>query len=289
MAKIDSKKQEKAFATLLKKVKAGHGGEEPDALEPIAELVFSFLTWNATVKQADTAFGKIMAQVVDLNELRVSHVHEIVELIGVRYPDAQRRVIRLLESMMEIYDREHDFKMSSVLSKGKREQREYLDTLPGIPPFVAARVGLLSFGAHAMPVDDRLMVLLIDAGVFDDQTTPVEAESWLTRQVKAGEALDAYMALQAWADKQRVTLPQPEQTPPMKTAAAAPPAEEEPDVSKSSSKTKAPTKKTSAATTKKKPSKKKAAATPKKKASKTTKASATAKKKTSKKRVAKKK
>ncbi|MEM6506816.1 MAG: hypothetical protein AAF711_15365 [Planctomycetota bacterium] len=264
MAKTDTKKQEKAFATVLKKARSAASGEEIDELEPIAELVVSFLTWNATSRQADTAFGKIMAQVVDLNELRVSHANEVVELIGVRYPDAQHRVIRLLQSMMEIFEREHDYKMGSLATRSKRELREYLDTLPGIPPYVAARVALLAFGAHAMPVDDRLLILLIKAGVFEAGTTPADAEAWLSRQVKAGDALDAYAALQEWADSQRVTIPSPPKTPPLKSS----PVPEQPKKATKAASTKKVVKKT---TTKK---------TAKKK---------TNKKKTTKKRVAKKK
>lgn len=267
MAKTDTKKQEKAFASVLKKATAAWSGEEADELEPIAELVVSFLAWNATVRQADTAFGKIMAQVVDLNELRVSHANEIIELIGVRYPDAQHRVIRLLQSMMEIFDREHDYKMGSLGSRSKREQREYLDTLPGIPSFVAARVALLSFGAHAMPVDDRLLTLLIKEGVFESGTTPAEAESWLTRQVKAGDSMQSYLALQEWADGQRVTIPTPPPTPAVKTA----PMKEEPATPAKKTAKASPAKKSTKKTTKKSAAKK------------------TTKKKTTKKRVAKKK
>ena len=263
MAKTDTKKQEKAFAAVLKKAKSKWGGEEADELEPIAELVFSFLMWNATERQADTAFGKIMAQVVDLNELRVSLTNEVIEMVGVRYPDANNRIIRMLQSMMEIFDREHDYKMGSLAARSKREQREYLDTLPGMTPFVAARVALLAFGAHAMPVDDRLLTLLIKAGVFEPGTTPADAEGWLTRQVKAGDAMDAYLALQEWADSQRVTLPSPPKAEVFKTA----PVKEEPP-----KKTKATTtKKVAKKTTKKKTTKK------------------ATKKKTTKKRVAKKK
>ena len=271
MAKTDTKKQEKAFAAVLKKARAASSGEEADEMEPIAELVFSFLTWNATTRQADTAFGKIMAQVVDLNELRVSHAHEVVDLIGVRYPDAQHRVIRMLQSMMEIFEREHDYKMASLGARSKREQREYLDTLPGIPPFVAARVALLAFGAHAMPVDDRLLTLLVKAGVFEAGTSPADAESWLTRQVKAGDSLEAYLALQEWADGQRVTIPAPPKQTPVKKA----PAKEEPAkpaAKKAPAKKAAPKKKVAKKTTAKKATKKK-----------------TTKKKTTKKRVAKKK
>ena len=255
MAKTDTKKQEKAFAAFLKKARSAYSGEEIDELEPIAELVISFLTWNATSRQADAAYGKIMAQVVDLNELRVSHVNEVIDLIGVRYPDVQHRVIRLLQSMMEIFEREHDFKMGSLGSRSKREQREYLDTLPGIPSYVAARVALLSFGAHAMPVDDRLLTLLVKAGVFESGTTPANAESWLTRQVKAGDSLETFLALQEWADSQRVTLPAPVKTPAVKTA----PVEEEPAKPASKTTKSAPAKKVSKKTTKKKTTKKKTA------------------------------
>lgn len=264
MAKTDTKKQEKALATVLKKAQSNWSGEAADELEPIAELVFSFLMWNATERQADTAFGKIMAQVVDLNELRVSLTNEVIEMIGVRYPDASNRVIRMLQSMMEIFDREHDYKMSSLGARSKREQREYLDTLPGMTPFVAARVALLSFGAHAMPVDDRLLTLLVKAGVFEPDTTPADAENWLTRQVKAGDAMNAYLALQEWADGQRVTIPNA----PKATVFKSAPVELEPESETNSAAT---TKKASKATTKKAPAKK------------------ATKKKTTKKRVAKKK
>lgn len=260
MAKTDTKKQEKAFAAVLKTARSAYSGEEIDELEPIAELVISFLTWNATSRQADTAFGKIMAQVVDLNELRVSHVNEVIDLIGVRYPDVQHRVIRLLQSMMEVFEREHDFKMVSLGARSKREQREYLDTLPGIPPYVAARVALLSFGAHAMPVDDRLLTLLIKAGVFEAGTTPEDAEGWLTRQIKANDSLESFLALQEWADSQRVTLPTPVKTPAVKTA----PVEEAPAKPAAKTTKSAPAKKVSKKTAKKKAAKK----TTKKKATK---------------------
>ena len=202
MAKTDSK-QIKALNALLKTARSQWDGEEPFALEPIAQLVVSFLTWNATVEQAEHAYDKVMSNVVDLNELRVSMAPDVVAMIGTRYPAAEMRALRLLESMNEVFEREHDFKMHSVKDKGKRDQREYLDTLPGIPPYVAAQVALVCFGAHAMPVDDKLVALLAAKGIVEADTAPAEAESWLLRQVKAGDALEAHFALQQWADKQK--------------------------------------------------------------------------------------
>ncbi len=49
--------------------------------------------------------------------------------------------------------------------------------------------------------------MLINEGCLDEGTTPAEAESYLTRQVKAGDALEAHLALQAWADKTKMPPP----------------------------------------------------------------------------------
>ncbi|MEM9415805.1 MAG: hypothetical protein AAGA29_10060, partial [Planctomycetota bacterium] len=247
MAKTDTKHL-KALNALLKKARSAWKGEEPPPLDPITQLVVGFLTWNATSKQAEGAFDKIMSQVVDLNELRVSLNFEIVDLIGVRYPQAEERAIRMRQAMNEVFEREHDWRMHSVKSKGKREQREYLDTLPGIPAYVAAQVALLCFGAHALPVDDKLAALLIAEGVAEAGTTPSDIESWLLRQIKAGDALDAHLALQHWADGKK--MPAAKKPAPKKKVAKKAPAKREAPAKKATVKKaaakKAPAKKSAA-------------------------------------------
>ena len=264
MAKTDTQNI-KALNALLKKARSAWKGEEPPPLDPITQLVVSFLSWNATIKQAEGAFDKIMHQVVDLNELRVSLNFETVEMIGIRYPQAEERAIRLRESMFEVFEREHDWRMHSVKTKGKREQREYLDTLPGIPSYVAAQVALLCFGAHALPVDDKLAALLIAQGVAEKGATPAQIESWLLRQIKAGEALDAHLALQQWSDGKKmpvISKPAPKKKiakkpvakkAPVKKAAKKAPAK------KAAVKKAAPKKTTAKKTAKKKPATKKTA------------------------------
>ena len=194
----------KQFASLLEKAQSAYQGEDPPPRDPVAQLVVSFLQWNATRQQAEDAFTAIMDSVLDINDLRVSHPHELVELIGEDYPDAGARVIRMREALHEVYLREHDIEMNSISGKGKKEQRAYLDTLPGITPYIAAQVTLLSFGGHAMPVDEKLAALLIEEGCLDAETSPADAEAHLVRQVKAADSLEAHLALQAWADSQQL-------------------------------------------------------------------------------------
>lgn len=192
-----------AFQKLLADAKAaGKDVEPPITGDPTATLIESFFVWNATVEQADLAMIHLMDVFVDFLELRVALPHEFLEIIGEDYPFALERVIRLRDSMYEVYLRERGVELKTLLDKNKKEQRAYLDSLPGIPPFVAARTALLSFEAHGVPVDDKLCLLMIERGVFAAGTTPAEAEAFLQKQVKAADASETYLALQAWSDRQ---------------------------------------------------------------------------------------
>ena len=94
----------KLLATLKKKY---NDVEAPHGLAPITQMLLSFMQWNTTTANADVAFDKLMASVVDFTELRVTHLGELIDLIGPTYPQAQIRLERLLEALAEIYQREH--------------------------------------------------------------------------------------------------------------------------------------------------------------------------------------
>ena len=192
----------KTLSSLLNQLAKAHPVEDPPARDAVTQLIVSFLTWNATRAQAEKAYQNLMGVLTDNNDVRVTYQQELVKLIGETYPDAEVRVARLHEALNEVYLREYDVKMASIESKAKKEQRQYLDTLPGITPYVAAQVTLLCFGGHAMPVDDKLLSLLIDEGVFEEDTTPAQAEGVLLKHIKAADAFQSHLLLQAWADEQ---------------------------------------------------------------------------------------
>lgn len=192
----------KALASLLKKLK---GKEPPPQRTPTEQLVVAFLNWETTRRQAEQAFDRLMQQMVDINELRVSLEPEVLEVLGEEYPLALQRVTRMREALNEVYRREHDVNMTSVASKGKKEQRAYLESLPGIPPYVVSQVYLLSFGGHAVPVDQKLVALLAREEIVEAGMDAEEVEAFLVRNTKADEAVETHLKLQAWADESRLT------------------------------------------------------------------------------------
>lgn len=192
----------KKLSAIVKKVRQQRGIDPVPELEAMSRLVLGFLQWDATRAIAKGAHSRITAVMVDNNDLRVSHTHEVVELLGVKYPKAEERAARLHESMQEIYVRQHAVSLEHLADKPKKQIRQYLDTLPGMTPYVAAYVALTGFACPSIPVDDNLLELLRREDVLDETVGVADAESLFEKVIKEEEALETHLALQAWADAQ---------------------------------------------------------------------------------------
>jgi endonuclease III len=190
----------KKFTTAWKKIKSAGKPDPLPTLDPTMLIIVSFLEWNATRSKALAAQERLMAELIDLNDLRVSHHEELLELIADSHPGADERVARLLEVLHELYLREHGMVIESLAGKSKKIVKTYLDTLPGMPSYVASQVLLLAFGGHAVPVDDHMMALLRAEGCIDEEATVEETTAFLERQIKAADAVESHHILRAWAD-----------------------------------------------------------------------------------------
>jgi hypothetical protein len=193
------------LSALVKRLRATYGesvtdpaqAECPRGADPLLwQFVFSFLAWEAATSKASNATRKLHASVVDYNELRVCLNEELAGMIGDRYPRALERVTRLRSALNDLYRREHAVTLAKLAEMPKRDARTHLDSLDGTPPFVSARMLLLSLGGHAFPLDHRIHQALLaeDAAPanFD------EAAAWLERQFRVGEAAPAYALIEAW-------------------------------------------------------------------------------------------
>jgi hypothetical protein len=169
-------------------------------LEPIRQLVYSFLLWDCYTNRADNAFKRLEETYVDMNDLRVSRTEEIMGVLGKTYPNAEERVARIKATLREIYLREHAVSLASVREGGKREARKYIDSLEGMHPYVAARTCLLGMDCHAVPIEERLYAKLIKGGVFEEDTPMDKAHGTIERHVKASDGLETYLLLQAYSE-----------------------------------------------------------------------------------------
>jgi hypothetical protein len=167
----------------------------------LRELLRSMLIWESTTSRAEAALRRFDRSVVDVNELRACIPAEIAQFIGPNYARAEDRAARLRQTLNDLFTREYAVTMAHLPAMSKRDARSYLDALASAPEYVRDRVFLVALGGHALPVDERILSLLLSAKVVDPGTTPEAASAFLERTLRAGEAAEAYALLQAGADE----------------------------------------------------------------------------------------
>jgi endonuclease III len=190
----------KKFAAVLRQIKSKHKTDAPPELDLVTQLIIGFLEWNATRKAALEAHERLMQVLVDNNDLRVSLPNEIGALIGTDYPQLNVRISRMRETLHEIYVREYDVTLDHLIGKNKKQVRTYLETLPGITPYVVNQILLLNFGLHALPVDDFMLELFKKDDAVDPDADVEEVSKYLEKVVKAGEGVELHAAMRSWAD-----------------------------------------------------------------------------------------
>ena len=190
----------KAINSLLASLEAQYGAPEAVERDPIEEIVFSFLLWESATNRAEHALKRLLDSSLDLNELRVTRPEDVSQLLGKTYPLADERADRMHAALNDLYNREHAVSLETAVAMPKREGRKYVESLDGIPPFVAARVALMVLGAHAVPLDERTLKRLVEAGVADEDADLESTAARLERHIKAADGARAHGLLQAWSE-----------------------------------------------------------------------------------------
>jgi endonuclease III len=179
-----AKRIKQLFQQMLKKVGKP---ELSEPLEPIQQLIIGILAENTSEAKAAAVFKRICEQMVDLNELRVTPALELAELIGSGVPQAREKSERIVRVLNEIRQRQDTLDLSFLKQRGRREAREYLESLEGVGASAAASVVVHSLGGHAIPVDYLTIYVLRKEDAVDGEANLAEVQSFLERHVGAGE------------------------------------------------------------------------------------------------------
>lgn len=183
--------------SLCKQLLREHKPQPKQPQEPLDALVRAAMSFNVSDHKADEAMRAIGKEFVDLNELRVATDLEIQELLGVRYPEIERRVAMITLALNNIFEREHTMSLERLKSVSRRDARQFLRELPEIHPFVDAYVMLYAFDGHAFPIDETMLAFLKEEQVLDDAASLEDAQKFIEHNLKANEMHDVFAACRA--------------------------------------------------------------------------------------------
>ncbi len=149
-------------------------GEAPRTI--LAEVVYAILRDDATPDQADAAFAAVKAHFVDWNEIRVSTILELSEVLA-PLPNASDRARRVIEFLQEHFERTYSFDLDDLEKKGLKQAvkqlARYKDT--GVADFAVAWVAQRALKGHSIPLDGGAIRVLSRLGILDGDLDDLES------------------------------------------------------------------------------------------------------------------
>ncbi len=140
---------------------------------PLMEhVLYASLLEDSPADLADEGFAKCEQEFFDWNEVRVTTVTELAEVLN-RLPNPQAAALRLKRNLQSIFETFYNFDIDFLKKENLGKAVAKFESMPGISPFVLSYVVQHGLGGHAIPVDKSSMKLMWLCGIVSDS----EAES----------------------------------------------------------------------------------------------------------------
>lgn len=181
-------------ATLLNKthkvLKKQYKVVPPAADRSIFEhLIFACCLENAHYEKAEEAFAAVQEAFFDWNEMRVSTIKELEEVLHM-LPEptaAGQRVKRVLQS---VFESTYSFELEGLQKQNLGQAQQRLKRLEGTTPFTIAYVTQAALNGHAVPVDRGALEALCVIGVIDEAERDAGNVPGLERAIPKSKGLE---------------------------------------------------------------------------------------------------
>lgn len=144
-----------------------------EPVSPVAERsVFEHLLYACCLEDdryeaADEAFGKLQETYFDWNEVRVTTVAELAEVMApLHQPEAA--AMRLKKLLQSIFETHYSFDLEELNKQNLGKAVKRIEKYDGATPFVVSYVTQAALGGHAIPVDGAALDLMLILGVITE-------------------------------------------------------------------------------------------------------------------------
>ena len=140
------------FAKVSKVLKKHYKPVFPDAQRPVLEhLLFACCLEDAHYQAAEEAFAAVIHTFFDFNEIRVTSIAELCEVMSV-LPAPKPAAHRLKRMLQAIFEATYAFDLEDCRKKNLGPTIKWMQKLDGATNFVVSYVVQSALGGHAIPV-----------------------------------------------------------------------------------------------------------------------------------------
>jgi hypothetical protein len=154
---------------LHKALKSHYKPFTTDTSRPILDQVLiACCLENAPADAAEKAFARIVGTYFDLNEIRVTTVAELAEVLS-DLPDPAHAALSLRRALQGVFESTYAFSLEHAKKHSLAHGIKVLEGLRGVPPFVVQHVAATALGGHLIPLDRGALAALWLCGLITKQ------------------------------------------------------------------------------------------------------------------------
>jgi len=168
-------------------------------------LVYAIVSENMSVPATQSAIKRFADYFVDWNELRVSSVEEIVEVLGADTLVARDTASALVRALGAVFNEYNTVSLEALKRIGKRPAKRALEKIEGTSRFVVNYCMLTSLQGHAIPLTKKMVEYLRSNQLIHPDADEQEIEGFLARQISAENAYEFYALLRRQSESRRKT------------------------------------------------------------------------------------
>lgn len=180
---------------LHKALKANYKPFSTNTSRPILDQVLvACCLENASPEVAEKAYAKLVETYFDLNEIRVTTVAELAEVLR-DLPDPSRAALSLRRALQSVFESTYAYSLDHAKKHSLAHGLKVLEGLRGVPSFVIHHVTATALGGHVIPLDQGALAALWLCGLITKQEYDTGKVAGLERTIpkKAGTEFAALL------------------------------------------------------------------------------------------------
>lgn len=184
----------KATRTLFNRLRREYGKDKHvDLTDPVEQLLLSLLATDAGTRQAKNTLKMLAEEMTDFNELRVTPVPELAELLAPLAAEPAETARAIVDALNWVFSTFDSMDLTGLREHAHPEIRAKFESIPACPDHARCAVLLLSFGIPVFPVDRQMRDYLVHHEALPEGVSPVEAEHFMERHLKSAEVREFYL------------------------------------------------------------------------------------------------
>jgi endonuclease-3 len=134
----------------------------------LEELIYAICRESSTAEDADAGYARLRKAFIDWNEVRVSTVQEVGDVLR-PLSGSGTRAKRIIGLLQEVFEDKYSFDLSELGKKGLKDTARKLRFYKeGVDDYAVAWVMQRNLGGHAIPLDEPTLRVLRRLGVIED-------------------------------------------------------------------------------------------------------------------------